>query len=388
MSPRKAGTALLAALFCAVAGACGTAQSPPAEAVACGNAKAQQSPPAVAAACGTTQAQQPLPAEAAACGTTQAAPSAFAIARSGQIVMGTVLTVTVIATDETLARRLADEAIAEAHRWDDVLTIWRPEGELARFNTRAGDGAVSISPSLAEGLTAMLRLAKETGGAFDPAAGSAARHAVRLSAQPPALVAASERAVTGRSPAEEAGLAGVLRVNGASASLQAGASIDPGAIGKGIALDAAAKLLRRGGAAAAFLDFGGSSQLAIGAPPEDPRGWTVAVSGLAADTSHGVLHLRDGCLSTSRAGALDTVPILDPRDGSVVAPPRLATVLAPDATSADAWSTALIVLGTDGTGVAAAKGLETLFEDGSGLRRSTAFPLGPPEKFPAGDDFN
>ncbi len=355
MSPRKAGIVLLSAVFCVVAAACGTTQSPhPSSAVAA--VQAPQSPPA------------------------------FAVARSGQVVMGTVLTVTVLATDGARARRLADEAIAEARRWDDVLTIWRPEGELARFNATAGEGAVAISASLAEGLSAMLRLAKETGGAFDPAAGSSARDAAPAAAL--GLVGSDERRLSASGTAARAGLARVLRMNGLSASLQAGTSIDPGAIGKGIALDAAARLLRRGGATAAFLDFGGSSQLAIGAPPQDPRGWKVAVSDLATGASHGVLHLRDGSLSTSRAGALDTAPILDPRTGAAVVPPRLVTVLAPDATSADAWSTALVVLGTEGAKAASAKGLEILIEDGSGLRLSTGFPLGAPEKFPAGDDFN
>lgn len=353
MSLRKTGTALLAALACVVAAACGTTKTP-------------HPTPVVAAACCTSQAPQASPD--------------LAVARSGQVVMGTVLTVTVFAADEDLARRLADEAIAEARRWDDVLTIWRPEGELARFNARAGEGAVTVSASLAEGLSAMLRLAKETGGAFDPSAATAARDA----ALPPKrrLVDSGETTL----PAAKTGLTAVLRVNGVSASLEAGASLDPGAIGKGIALDAAAKLLRRGGAAAAFLDFGGSSQLAIGAPPRDPRGWKVAVSGLAAGTSHGVLHLKDASLSTSRAGALDTAPIVDPRSGTVVVPPRLATVLAPDATSADAWSTALVVLGADGAGAASAKGLEVLLEDGSGRWSSAGFPLGAPENFPVRED--
>lgn len=352
MSRRRAAAALLAALACAAAAACGATQ-------------AAHPPPAVDAA-GSTQVPLVSPH--------------LAVARSGQVVMGTVLTVTVLAADEDQARRLADEAVAEARRWDDVLTIWRPEGELARFNARAGEGAVTVSASLAEGLSAMLRLAKETGGAFDPSAGTAVRDAALP--PEPRLVDSGKKTL----PAANAGLAAVLRVNGVSASLEAGASLDPGAIGKGIALDAAATLLRRGGAAAAFLDFGGSSQLAIGAPPRDPRGWKVAVSGLAAGTSHGVLHLKDASLSTSRAGALDTAPIVDPRSGAVVVPPRLATVLAPDATSADAWSTALVVLGADGAGAASAKGLEVLLEDGSGRWSSAGFRLGVPEKFPARDD--
>ena len=66
------------------------------------------------------------------------APASAAVFRTGQPVMGTVLQVTVVAADEPSARRLAAAAFVEARRWDDLLTTWRPEGELAQLNARAG----------------------------------------------------------------------------------------------------------------------------------------------------------------------------------------------------------------------------------------------------------
>jgi thiamine biosynthesis lipoprotein len=172
-------------------------------------------------------------------------------------------------------------------------------------------------------------------------------------------------------------LTSALTLGAEDAALTAGAALDAGGIGKGIALDAIANLFREQGARAAFLDFGGSSQLALGAPPESPSGWKVAVAGAETGTLLGVLHLRDAALSTSRASAPGNPagPIVDPRDAVPVPPPRLATVLAPDATTADAWSTALVVLGRDGLRRAEEAGLEALYEDRGGVVRTKEFPL-------------
>ncbi len=286
-----------------------------------------------------------------ACPTAPAA----GVARDGQLVMGTVLTVTVVLEDPARARELASAAIDEARRWDDALTIWRPDGELARFNRNAGTGEIPVGPRLAAGLAAMSRLEAATGGAFQPLVAS-------FSVSPPP-------------PRPLPRLADVLRARETRAALERGYALDPGAIGKGLALDAVVGLLRGRGVASAFLDFGGSSQSAIGGSPGDAAGWPVAVSGWAAGTVHGVVKLRDAALSTSRAGAADTTAVLDPRSGEAIAAPRLATVLAPSATSADAWSTALVVLGREGLGLAGQQGLQALVEDAAGAAGTDGFPV-------------
>jgi thiamine biosynthesis lipoprotein len=279
--------------------------------------------------------------------TLAAASASAEVARSGQPVMGTILTVTVIADGREAAQALADHALEEARRWDDALTIWRPDGELARLNERAGTGFVDIGPRLVRGLAAI-----------DPAVG-----ALRLR---------DKRSVE---PIRRA-----LQLEGARASLTEGSLLDPGAIGKGLALDAIVELLRERGVTSAFLDFGGSSQTAIGVPPGDARGWSVLIAGSEPGSSHGIVKLRDASLSTSRAGAVDTTSILDPRSGAVVPAPRLATVIARDATAADAWSTALVVLGREGIAQAEKAGIEVLFEDGEGSVRTKSFVTEPVER--------
>jgi thiamine biosynthesis lipoprotein len=287
--------------------------------------------------------------------------------RTGQPVMGTVLQITVIAETEQLARRAAEAGVAEARRWDDILTTWRPEGELARLNAAAGSGDVAISVDLLGALRRMEILAARTGGAFDPAVGaSVARW------RQPATAIAVGSAISPTAPLTQA-----LRLGSTTARLASGVVLDAGGVGKGMALDAVAKLLRANGVQAAFLDFGGSSQLAIGAPPESPEGWTLAVAGLDAGVVHGTFALRQGSLSTSRAtgaGAPEG-PIIDPRSRVPVSVRRAVTVWHARASEADAWSTALVVLGRDGIELARKAGGEVLLEDAAGILKTEGFRL-------------
>ncbi|HSP95705.1 MAG TPA: FAD:protein FMN transferase [Candidatus Dormibacteraeota bacterium] len=272
--------------------------------------------------------------------------------------MGTVLTVTVVADDDATARDLAAAAVAEARRWDDILTTWRPAGELARLNARAGGAPVEVSADLAAALRSMRTLSAATGGAFDPAVGPLVDRwrGPRPPVPPPAASDATR-------------IATALRLDGRHAALVAGAALDAGGIGKGIALDAMATLLRRRGVRAAFLDFGGSSQLAIAAPEADAAGWRVAIGGLAPGSVLGEIALRDAALSTSRAseGPTPAGPIVDPRSGVPVFSPRIATARATDATSAEAWTKALIVDGRAALAAARAHGVDALVEDHDGV---------------------
>jgi len=289
------------------------------------------------------------------------APCAAGSARIALPVMGTVLEVTVVADDEVAAKDLCRRAVTVAREWDELLTTWRPEGALEQLNRRAGLGRVAIDPRLAGALQRMIELSRQTGGAFDPAVGGIVR-ALRGGKVP--------------STSSLPRLVDSLRIDGIEAELAAGVELDAGGIGKGIALDAIAKLLAAGGARAWYLDFGGSSQLGHG-KPDTAHAWIVAIAGQEAGKIHGFVELAGGSLSTSRASpASDPAgATIDPRTGKPVAPPRLATVLATDATTAEAWSTALVVRGRDALGVAQAAGVAVLLDDTDGLTVSADFPL-------------
>ncbi|RMF23425.1 MAG: FAD:protein FMN transferase, partial [Deltaproteobacteria bacterium] len=232
-------------------------------------------------------------------------------------------------------------------------TTWRPEGELAGLNARAGAGFVEVGPELHQALRAMLDLSAQTGGAFDPAVGPIVR-ALRENRSAPALSDTTYR------------IASALRLTRGRAALARGAELDAGAIGKGIAVDAIVRHLRRAGVASAYVDFGASSIAALGVRP-DGSPWRVALVGPQGVV--GTTVLADEALSTSRSAEPNDPAgaIVDPETLRPVPPGRVATVVAPSATVAEAWSTALVVRGRPALQSAAAHGLEALFADSSGI---------------------
>jgi len=129
--------------------------------------------------------------------------------------------------------------------------------------------------------------------------------------------------------------------------LRSGSTLDLGAIAKGHALELAARSLREAGVSCALLHGGTSSVIAIGAPPGS-RGWGIA---LAHAPALGQLLLRDRALSVSSTDGATRISahrrhhLEDARDGGISLPPRFAVVAGPCARGADAWATAIAILG-------------------------------------------
>ncbi len=303
-----------------------------------------------------------------------------ATARAGNVVMGTVLQVTVVHDDSERARTLAWDSLKIAKHWDDVLTTWRRGGELARLNARAGQGPVAISADLHKALASMIRLSVETGGVFDPAVGPLVEQLRKVS---PTGETTKEQSDP---PKNALHIATALTLTEGHAELVEGARLDSGGIGKGMALDAIAATLGRSEATAWYLDFGGSSQLGHGHGENMPS-WLVGVAGLEIGSLRGTLKLTAGALSTSRAlpAGDEAGAIVDPRTGLTITPPVLATVHASNATHAEVWSTALVVLGPSGIEKAQQAGVTAIVETATKSVQSDRFPMisGSGEKSPS-----
>jgi thiamine biosynthesis lipoprotein len=262
--------------------------------------------------------------------------------------MGTECAVTVVHAEDELASRAATEALDVIASVESRLSTWRPDSALSRANAEAAGGRAVLSAALARDLALGLELARRTRGAFDPTIGP--------------LVAAWDLRGDGRipSPAELArarelvGWRAVeLDLGASELSLPAGAWLETGGFGKGLALDQAAAALKAAGIEDALLDFGGQL-LAIGNAPGE-RGWPVAVAD-PRDRSRPalVLRLQDQSLATSAQsergrsiGDRFVGHVLNPRSGEPAARLGSASVIAPDGASADAIATALLVLGPE-----------------------------------------
>jgi thiamine biosynthesis lipoprotein len=316
----------------------------------------------------------------------QHAPISFlASIEARRLVMGSELSVVAL-SDAPGAFDVVQSALDAAERLDEVLSDWREDSELSSVNRAAGLAPVKVSEPMLDFLEQSSRLWRETQGAFDPAIGELVR-AWGFRGGPPRRPDLGELADV----LAKSGFAGVAVDPAAStvAFTRARVRLDPGAIGKGMAVDAVAAALRRAGIDNALVDFG-STHVALGGGP-DGLGWPVGVR--APDDPEGileVLYLRDRACSTSggyqKFVELDGERfshVLDPRTGRPARGCLSATALASTGARSDALSTALFVLGPgDGAGmiepIADAAGLVAWQEGGAiALTKTSRWPGSP-----------
>ncbi|MDD5686537.1 MAG: FAD:protein FMN transferase [Elusimicrobia bacterium] len=128
--------------------------------------------------------------------------------------------------------------------------------------------------------------------------------------------------------------------------------IDLGAIAKGYAVEEALKVLKNAGVKSALIDAGGDIY-AIGKLKDKP--WKVGVRNPRGEGVMGILEVSELSMATSgdyeRFFEKDGVRyhhILDPKTGYPARGLMSVTVISPNPTLADAWSTALFVIGEKG----------------------------------------
>ncbi|MCI0658369.1 MAG: FAD:protein FMN transferase [Acidobacteria bacterium] len=271
-----------------------------------------------------------------------AGPPASTIVRA-RYLMGTIFRIEVPVSENFSPTAAAlEEALDEIGRLDAVLSNWKSDSELSRLNARAGKGATRVSPTLFEAVRSSLEWARETSGSFDPTVEPLTR---RFRSETLRLNPTS--AGPSGQPMRPAGGWDRIELNptARTVSVPAGGGLDLGGIGKGMALDLAAKVLSERGIHDALLDAGGQL-LALGSPPGEP-GWSVAVADpVSRQRPAYALILRDVSLATS-GNSERPGEILDPATGRPVEGRISATAVALDATSADALSTALFVMGPE-----------------------------------------
>lgn len=259
-------------------------------------------------------------------------------------VMGTLAVVAAWAEDLAVGARAVDAAYAAFDRVDSLMSTWRDDSVLSALNRAPADTWIAVGPEVATVLAAALATAEATGGAYDPTV----LPLVRLwgfRGGEPRIPAPRDLAGT-RSRVDH----GLLEVDGprGRARLRAGGmEVDLGGIAKGYALDAAAAAMRAAGARGGMLDLGGNV-LVFGEGP----GGTVEIRDPRGGEPLAELPLAEGAVATSgqyeRFVVVDGQRfghVLDPRTGRPVPGGLAVSVLAPDAMTADALSTAGLVLG-------------------------------------------
>lgn len=273
---------------------------------------------------------------------------------------------------------------AELARINAQMSTWDPTSELSRFNAHGGTDWFPVSPETAAVVQAALAVSATTGGAFDVTVGPLV-DLWGFGPEPVVVAPAPEAIAAVRTHVGWQGLA-VRDVPPALRKDDPAIRVDLSAIAKGYAVDALADVLATRGIRHYLVEIGGELRGAGRNPAGTP--WRVAVERPVpgARAVQRVLPLDGQAIATS--GDYRNVVefdgeryshAIDPRTGRPV-PLGVASVsvLAPTAMAADAWATALMVLGPDdGLALAEAEGLQALFivHRGDGFEEIATAPL-------------
>jgi FAD:protein FMN transferase len=283
-----------------------------------------------------------------------APPDEFSLVRFSRRAMATTFEVAIPAGTHSQAIAAASAALDLVDELEDQMTVYRDHSEVVQLNEAAADAPVVVECELFDLFTRCAAWTIQTEGAFDVAVGALIKAwgFFRREGRVPTPTERNEAMA-------RTGFRHVI-LNPESKAVKyrrAGLELNLGAVGKGYALDRAARLLfEEWGVRSALLHGGGSSVYAIGAPPGEPRGWPVRLKHPTEPAqSLGTVYLRDRGLGTSAATfqffeyhGQKLGHLLDPRTGWPARGTASASVIAPTAAEADAMSTAAFVVGAAG----------------------------------------
>lgn len=276
-------------------------------------------------------------------------------------------------------------AVAEV---DAQMSTWKPESDINRLSLASPGEWVRLPPRLMQVLETGLAIGRASGGAFDIGMGDAvtAWGFGAEAADPERIRGARERV---RRPAHE-----VLELDRTQsrARKREQMAFDLNGIAKGYGVDRLCETARAFGIQGALLAIDGELR-ALGNQP-DGSPWAIAVEAPHPErrAPHSVLALSDAAVATSgdyrhwvQVGDRRLSHTMDPRRGMpLAASPASVTVLADTCMNADAWATAMMVLGVDrGLPLARAMRLSVLFLDRDGQGTGTGHFSADVQKIPA-----
>ncbi len=257
--------------------------------------------------------------------------------------MGTLMRITLYATDQQTATSAVRAAFDRIHQLDEILSDYKPNSELNTICRTAVGRFVPVGEDLYRVLTVSQQLSKDSEGAFDITLGPVVRlwRTARSERRLPETTALQQAAT-------HCGYRKLhLNVTDHSVMLdESGMQLDVGGIGKGYAADEALAVLTGLGIHSALI--AASGDLAFSDAPPGTRGWRI---GLASTE---VVVLSNAAVSTSGdteqhldVNSTRYSHVIDPSTNIGLSNRSRVTVLARHGINADGLSTAVSVLGVD-----------------------------------------
>ncbi len=263
-------------------------------------------------------------------------------------VMSTDAGIMVTADTKASARQMISRAVSRITRVTRLMSTYRDDSDISRINAKGEEGPVKVDGKTLHVLRASKDFYRLTNGAFDITY-APLRTLWQRAAQNGKLP--SKRKITNvlrRISSDNL----ILSDNSAQLAVQ-GMELDLGGIAKGFAVDEAAHRLKKAGIDSALVDIGGDMRV-IGRR-SDGQKWRIKVRDPRPGTHEPImLRLEDAAVATSgdyvryfHIGDRRFSHIIDPRTGRPARTVPSATVIAPEAITADALATALSIMDPD-----------------------------------------
>lgn len=285
--------------------------------------------------------------------------------------MGTSWSVRLVAAPDAACAHLQDGLQQQLDAIVAEMSHWEAESDLGRFNRAPADSWQALPPALFDVLSYAMGVARDSGGAYDPCAGTL----VNLWGfgpygrfdQPDFAAPSPDEITVAR--AQLAARTVRLQRDGRRALQPGGVQLDLSAVAKGYSVDRLSYYLKTQGYAHHLVEVGGELRGA-GVKPDGQPWWVMLEQVTGAEMDELVLALHGLSVATSgdyrryfEFNGRRYSHTIDPRSGMPIANDLASvTVMHAQCMAADAWSTALTVLGSrDGLELAERQGLAARF---------------------------
>lgn len=296
-----------------------------------------------------------------------------------RFMMGTLVSFTIVHPDKAIAMAAIREAAQEMQRIEDTFTIYGDQSNSIKdFNKLVIHTPFTFNPEINTLLKTALNIEQQSHGSFSPTLAAVNKLWGFSNAEPP-LTPPSQTSIQ----KVLSGSTNCLQHQGKQWSRNStNCQLDFGAIAKGYAIDRGIEILKKHGIQHAMINAGGDMRL-IG--KHGKNDWRIGIR----DPRH-----KDNVIATlSLHGDVSIVTsgdyeryfiyhgqryhhILNPQTGWPSYNSQSVTVIASNATLADAWSTALFVLGKEGIKIAEKLPLQALIIGSNGqIYRTKGMPI-------------
>ena len=265
--------------------------------------------------------------------------------------MGNQFEITVVDTNETVAKEHLEAAVLEIQRIENLLTTFREESQTNQINQNAGMKPVKVDPEVFNLIERSLRISKITDGYFDISYGSIDRKFWNFDREmkelpDPEMIKEHLKLVNYHN----------ILLNREDSTVflkEKGMRIGFGGIGKGYAAEMGKRLLLNRGVKSGVVNASGD--LTTWGNQADGKPWTIGIANPDnARLPFSYMNISNISVATSgnyekfvSIGGKKYSHTINPKTGMPVSGIKSVTIICPNAEIADALATPVTIMGTE-----------------------------------------